>query len=273
VSGPGAGIGSGVGGPTGVGGTGGSYTPVPRGPTSRVELKIAWEFPTYTEKVETKEGQTIAKQARKALDAPTAFSALAGDDHRPLLVLRECLKCNGTDDALMTRKQDNERTLLMSRWFHCIKLPPDVLQEDHPFHVLFAAEKPGHLFFARWDGSNRKDLTGQQSRTELWDLMESYLTVDYEKSVDTSLKQLVGLLDRYDRIDSDMALAKDQMDDLIEEGQADSAKMKKLQEKLADLEAKKEKAREEAVALSELKLRQAKPESADSGTRPPAKSG
>src|SRR5262249_4236258 len=149
--------------------------------------------------IDARDDETVAKPVRKALDLQKAFAVLAGDDHRPLLVLRECLRRNGTDNALMTRNQDNERTLLMSRWFHCIKLPPEVLEEDHAFHALFAAEKPGHLFFARWDGSQRKDLTGQQSRTELWDLMQSYITSEYEKTCDASLKQLLALLDRYDR--------------------------------------------------------------------------
>lgn len=173
-----------------------------------------------------------------------------------MLILRECLKCNGTDDALMTRKQDNERTLLMSRWFHCIKLPPDVLAEDHPFHELFAGDKPGHLFFARWDGSGRKDLTGQQSRAELWTLMETYLASEYEKKIDASLKELLALLDRFDRIDSDLVTVKDQMDDLIENGQASSSKLGKLQQRLAELQAAKTEARTQAIALSEVKLKQ-----------------
>jgi hypothetical protein len=237
-------------------GGGGPYTPTPRGPTSRVELKISWEFPTYQEKVAADDGRTVAKRVRQALSAAEAFTYLAGDDRRPLLVLRECLKCNGTDDALMTRKQDNERTLLMSRWFHCVKLPPDVLAEDHPFHALFAGEKPGHLFFARWDGSGRKDLTGQQSRAELWDLMQSYLASEYEKKIDSSLKELMALLDRFDRLDTDLATVKDQMDDLIEKGQASSSKMGKLQQKLRELEAARTVARAEAVQLSEVKLKQ-----------------
>jgi len=255
VSGPGAagGVASGTGG-TAAGA--GPYTPNPRGPTSRVELKIDWQFPTYEEKVAQDDGRTVAKRARHALGVEEAFKYLAGDDRRPMLILRECLKCNGTDDALMTRKQDNERTLLMSRWFHCVKLPPDVLAEDHPFHALFAGEKPGHLFFARWDGSVRKDLTGQQSRAELWDLMQSYLASEYDKGIDGSLKELLALLDRFDRIDSDLASVKDQMDDLIEKGQASSSKLGKLQEKLAALQAAKTQARSEAVQLSQAKLKQ-----------------
>jgi len=260
----------GIAGGAGAAAGGSPYTPNPRGPTSRVELKISWEFPTYEEKVAVEEGKTVAKRARKALSAEEAFTYLAGKDHRPLLILRECLKCNGTDNALMTRNQDNERTLVMSRWFHCIKLPPDVLSEDHPFHSLFAAEKPGHLFFSRWDGSERKDLTGQQSRQELWDLMESYLASEYEKGVDTSLKDLLALLDRFDRLDTELMAVKNDMDDLLEKG-GNPAKMGKLQHKLAELEAAKTKARAEAVELSEVKLKQQTPKSA--AAEAPARDG
>jgi hypothetical protein len=254
AGGPGGGIGPGTGGAGG--GVGGGYTPNPRGPTSRVELKIAWEFPTYVEKVVDRDGRTASVHARRALSTAEAFAFISGEDRRPLLVLRECLKCNGTDDALMTRKQDNERTLLMSRWFHCIKLPPDVLEEDHPFHALFAGEMPGHLFLARWDGTERKDLNGQQSRTELWGLMESYLAAAYEDRVDSSLKPLLALLDRFDRIDEDLVSVKDQIDELIEKGQAESNKLRKLQDKLTDLEEAKTRAKTEAVRLSDLKLKQ-----------------
>ena len=242
----------------GAGPASGPYTPVPRGPTSREELKLAWEFPTYVAAA-PEAGPTVATRERHALTVADAFTYLAGEDKRPLLVLRECLKCNGTDDALLNRSEDNERTLVMSRWFHCIKLPPDVLAEDHPFHALFADEKPGHLFFARWDGTGRKDLTGQQSRTELWSLMESYLVSEYERGIDASLDSLLDLLDRFDRIDAEIGVTKDRIDDLLEEGQAASSKMRKLKDKLADLEQDKAKAREDAKRLSERKLKPAVP--------------
>jgi hypothetical protein len=251
---PPAGLGPSTGGPGG-----GGYTTVPRGPTSRYELRIAWRFPTFVEKAVAEDGRTAAVQSRRALGADEAFTFLAGEDRRPLLVLRECLKCNGTDDALMNRQEDNERTLVMSRWFHCIKLPPDVLAEDHPFHALFAQEKPGHLFLAHWDGSGRKDLTGQQSRTELWALMESFLAADYERGIDASLDSLLDLLDQFDRVDGEIDAAKDRIDELIEKGDGDSAKARKLKDRLAQLEVQKTKARAEAVRLSDRKLKPERP--------------
>jgi len=253
---------------SGVGGAG-PYVTAPRGPTSRFELKIAWDYPSHAEK-KTEEGRTTATQARRALPAAEAYAAIAGDDRRPLLVLRECLKCNGTDDALMTRKEDNERTLLMSRWFHCVKLPPDVLEEDHPFHALFAGAKPGHLFLAQASGDGRTDLTGQQSRTELWDLMEATLDVAYESDPDSALGRLQKLLDRFDKLDDTLADRKDRLDDLIESGDADSPKAEKVRKEIADLEAEKAKARADAIKLSELKLSEENAKGRKTAQAPPS---
>jgi len=247
----------------------GAYTTIPRGPTSREQLKIAWQYPTYVEKRGAAQGETSAQQARHALTSAQAFAFLAGDDRRPLLVLRECLSCNGTDDALMNRDEDNERTLLMSRWFHCVKLPPDVLSEDQPFHALFAGENPGHLFVARWDGSGRKDLSGQQSRSELWGLLDGFLDAEYQGSCDGALKGLRALLDRFDRTDDELDAVQERIDALIEKGQADSAKARQLRAEQAELESARAEARAAALKLSDCKLRPASPpsESAPGGVR------
>ncbi len=208
--------------------------------------------------MESQGDRTRAVEARHALAGADSFAFIAGEDRRPLLVLRECLTCTGTDDALMTRKADNERTMLMSRWFHCVKLPPDVLADDHPFHSLFEGRSPGHLFVARWDGSGRTDLNGQQSRTELWEKMEALLGSEYEKKAEPTLKQLLGILDGFDRIDGEISAVKGQIDDAIEDDGADSPKLSKLQAKLADLEQSKTQTRAQALKISELKLRQVK---------------
>jgi hypothetical protein len=229
----------------------------PRGPTSRFELKIDWDYPVYQTRAETDDDRTCSAEQRHALSAEAAFAYIAGEDRRPLLVLRECLKCNGTDDALLTRKADNERTMLMSRWFHCVKLPPDVLEEDHPFHVLFQ-DATTHLFFARRDGTGRQDLTGGQSRAELWTLMEKMLASEYQKKPETNLKQLLSLLDEFDRIDGEIQAVKGKIDDEIEASGADSPKLAKLQKELVQLEEAKAKARADAVRVSELKLKQEK---------------
>ena len=94
---------------------------------------------------------TVARPLRHALSSETVFRTLAGTDPRPLLVLRECAFCNGTDDALLSKGADNERTFLLSTWFHCVKLPVDVLKPDHPYYELFGRRSGTPLrVHARW---------------------------------------------------------------------------------------------------------------------------
>ena len=241
----------------------GPYLTNPRGPTSRAELAIDWNYPIWDKPTfqapRTGEGvrptAAVATRERRVLPATEAYSFISQEDRRPLLVLRECLSCNGTDDALLTRECDNERTLLMSRWFNCIKLPADVTSAEHPFHELFAGVEPAHLFVSRWDGSERRELKGDQSRTELWSVLESALNADYEKKVDGALDELFDVLEEFDRIDSEVAAVKDQIDDALESDGADSPKLGKLKKKLDDLVARKDKARVKAERVSAVKLR------------------
>lgn len=213
-----------------------------------------YEKPT----LETRTGDGVAptSRERRVLSESEAFAFIAGDDRRPLLVMRECLTCAGTDDALLTRRTDNERTLLMSRWFRCVKLPPDVLGGDHPFHALFAGQTPGHLFLARWDGSGRRDLDGAQSRTELWSLMDAALKADYADAFQPRLKQLQGLLGELDELDAEIGETRVRIDDEIEDGASD-AKIAKLRKKVEDLVAEKDAVAARVHALSQLALRRA----------------
>jgi len=232
-------------------------------------LEMDWGFPVFTQ--EKKEGgRSVSTQARRALPANEAYAYIAGDDPRPLLVLRECLTCTGTDDALLTRGADNEKTFLMSRWFHCVKLPPDVLEEDHPFHNLFPGKDPGHLFVANAGGANRLDLNGEQSRTELWSVMGKLLTARYEKKpgYEKSLKSLLKLLDQFDTIDEKIVTVTEKIDKAIEKDGLKSRKLPKLKKELAKLEKARATTLKQAVAVAELKLKEvAKASSASEKTR------
>ena len=224
-----------------------------RGPTSRGELDIGWKYPAYVPEVrESLSGESLSVEVKHALELERAFRVIAGDDARPLLVLRECLTCTGTDDALMTRGADNEKTMLMSRWFHCVKLPPAVLEPDHPFHRLFAGESPPHLFVSRADGSGRLTLNGEQSRTELWDKMETLLTSEYTTKHKPALKKLFKVLDELDELDVRLAELDGRMNDTIEKDGPDSRKVKKLQKALAKLHAERNDLRAHAGQLSTL---------------------
>ena len=127
----------------GLAGGGGSAPVTYRGASAKSLLRIEWDYPVYKQPEEEKTDGSAAKRIRQALSREDALACIVGDDLRPLLVLRECKVCNGTDDALLKGGIDNEKTFLLSAWFHCVKLPADVLEKDHPFHSLFTQEKPG----------------------------------------------------------------------------------------------------------------------------------
>ncbi|MFT5289889.1 MAG: hypothetical protein ACI8QS_000221 [Planctomycetota bacterium] len=188
-----------------------------------------------------------------------ALRYIAGDDPRPLLVLRECLTCNGTDDALLTRKEDNERTMLLSRWFHCVKLAPAVIETDHPFHALFAGDSPAHLFVAQSGGQVRVELKGDQSRTELWGAMNGALALAYEKVTDKgpkgALGQLYKLLDKLDQVDEAILLVQRRLEDEAEDDGLNTRKARKLTAKLQELREERAEFRAEADKASALKLR------------------
>ncbi len=165
-----------------------------------------------------------------------ALAYLAGDDPRPLLVLRECKVCNGTDDALLsTGDLDNERTFLLSRWFHCVKLPVDVLEEDHPFHNLFLpADDAPHMFMSASDGSHRVNLESEKSRVELWHSMGDVLESQYKKGPDKYVRTLAKAIDEFDVVDEKILQFEKAIDDVLEDDGPKSRKLKKLRAKLAD---------------------------------------
>ncbi len=186
-------------------------------------------------------------------------------------MLRECKTCTGTDDALLTRKADNEKTMLMSRWFHCVKLPPDVVQEDHPFHGLFGGDAPPHLFISEWNGVARRELNGQQSRTELWTIMEQMLVSQYAQAPEPALKELFGILNSLDALDSKIGALQKKLDQEIEKAGPKSPKMAKMQKELTSLCAARSELRERAVQVSHLKLKQEGPKEAQAGVPPKEK--
>ncbi len=143
----------------------------------------------------------------------------------------------------------------MTRWFHCIRISPDVLDEDHPFHELFAGNGPPHLFVASRDGSNRHDLDGQQSRTELWQTMESALASEYEPGHESALKELTKLLDRFDALDQRTEELEQALDREIESRGPDGAKVSRLRKELAGIEQERAHLRERAAELSSLRFR------------------
>ena len=207
------------------------------------------------------ENRSVSVVAKRALPIEEAYAEIAGEDRRPLLVLRECLTCTGTDDALMTRNADNEKTMIMARWFHCVKLPPAVTESDHPFYALFENEET-HLFLARWDGTERVELDGAQSRVELWKHMEELLASEYEKKHTPALKAMSKLLNELDELDTKVARLRSDLEDVLEKDGPGSRKVAKLEKKLAKYEQEKAEVVERAAEVSVLPLKEPEPEHA-----------
>ena len=190
-----------------------------------------------------------------ALDLGEAFKRLRGDDPRPLLVVRECGLCTGSDDAFLSKTLDNEKTLLLSRWFHCVKLMHHVLKEDHTYSKLFPGKRPPHLFLASPDGSNIIPLSGTQSQSELWKAMHGLIAVHYERDAQKAVKEILKVLTAYDHLDSMEDMIEEQMDVELEKRGPRSPKLHRLKGKLAKIEQKKadNKAREKKVSDLHLK--------------------
>lgn len=249
--------------PASSGATSASVPKIFRGPSATTLLKLAWEYPVYSPPKEDHAGRTVAVKQRVALPAADALAYIAGKDPRPLLVLRECKVCNGTDDALLSRGNvDNERTFLLSRWFHCVKLPVDVLQKDHPFHSLFADSNPEHMFMSAADGTARIALESERSRVELWESMVRVLKATYAKDPEDGVRKMERTIDNLDMVDQRITALEQKIEDELETDGPDSKKLKKVQAELAA--AQRERAQlfgalDQASAELKLKPAAAKP--------------
>lgn len=217
-------------------------TAAPRSVASRELLDLRWNYPVHAVEAATgSEHGTGVEARREALPREKAIELLAGNDPRPLLVLRECTVCNKTDDALLSSNGSNERTLVLARFFRCVKLPVDVVDPSHPFNSLFPTNEAEHLFVASRDGSAKKPLESDTSRTELWSAMESTLFATYGIDAAKATKQVLAGLDRMDECERKFTLLETRKGLLMESPNVDVAKVKSvdvdLQAAKADVEA------------------------------------
>lgn len=190
-----------------------------------------------------------------------AYFLVAAGDKRPLLILRECELCKGTDHAVLSRTLDNEQTVLLTHWFRCVKLPPNVLTETHPFYNLFHAGAEGgkvpHLFFADPDGGHKKALPGDQSQSDLWKVMFKYLDRCYDENAKSAIKNLRKLLGQYDKLDAQEDLVRARIDKEIEKNGPKSRKLKKFNKDLDKLAKERKELREKEQKLRDLALKAA----------------
>lgn len=228
----------------------------PRGAAAQRLVKMIWDHPVYRAPGEgARTEDTHAVAARAALPYSEAIRYIAGDDPRPLLVLRECKHCNQTDRALLTTGVDNEKTILFSRWFHCVRLSYQAWEEDSAFHNLFDSQHPEHLFVCNVDGSNKIALESTTSRPELWTAMTRTLAGAYTKDPMASYKDLARLLDRLDDLDrrtTELALKRAK---LVETEGGSLAGLEKVEAEIAVLKQDHVRALNEVERVSKLELR------------------
>ena len=209
----------------------------PHGPTTRALLQIEWDYPVYNGGPATLSDAAPNAAQKRVLPAAEALRFIARDDPRPLLVVRECARCNRTDRALLSPGADNEKTILYTRWFHCVKLSMDVSQHDHPLHALFPRDDAEHLFVCNADGSGRMALESNTSRTELWSAMSGTLARSYAADVDATFKQLATLVDGFDLSDQKLTELDARKSRVMETDRFDPGELKKLQDEIAKLRA------------------------------------
>jgi hypothetical protein len=232
----------------------GTY-PAYHGLTTRELLKIQWDYAVATSESAATSG-TAVKGGRSALPVEDAFKKLAGSDPRPLLVVRECQVCNKTDNALLKPGIDNERTIVLSRWFHCVKLPVDVVDPSEPFNAIFPTNDAEHLFVASTDGTNRIPLESDTSRPALWDAMAKVLGKSYARDPNAAAKDILRVHDRLDLLDQKILELEKSRDDLVENpGRLDKEKLKKLDKEIATTKKELDEQRSAIDKLSKIDLK------------------
>ncbi len=220
---------------------------------------MKWDYPVYAPEANKRVEGTTARTVRKAMTREEAIAYIAGDDPRPLLILRECKTCNGTDEAALLKGDGNETTFLLARWFHCVKLPVDVMEEDHPFHNMFTEKQPEHLFVCSPNGDNHAALQSETSRSELWKSMREMLAKEYAEKSKPALKAITKLLDKMDMADARVNLLKLTQEEILVKDGPDSRKLPKLAKKIAKAELAQQKLHDEFAKASVLELRRKAP--------------
>lgn len=239
--------------------------------TSKERLKIKWDYPEILKVQTTAEDQsggstTTTRPRMRALAREEAIANIANGDRRPLLVLRDCEQCKGTDDAMLNERVNNELTAMYSRWFHCVRLPSAVLKADHTFSKLFEGKVAPHMFVCSHDGTGLVPLGGRPGQGELWDAMLGLLKREYERDAESAAKEILKLLAKYDHFDSLEQEYGNQLAQEIEKRGDESAKVRELRKKIEKLKRERAEVEKTEAKLADLGLKAA-PASASAGAR------
>lgn len=212
--------------------------------TSKEILDVDWDFPVASTFEENQgSGHTFAAKAKVALAKEDAFKKISGEDFRPLLVMRECTRCKGSEHALFNRRFNNEKTKLLLNWFHCVKLPPECMEKDHAFHAVFATKYAytPHLFISMADGSKRMNFSGAQPQTLLQRELIKLIKASYAKNPKPAIKMMLRYLSKFDMYDLREQELLGMIDKVREEKGPKSSSYKRMQKKVDKV--RKDKAR------------------------------
>ena len=243
--------------------------------TSKERLAIKWDYPEILKVLAAEDdrddGGTTTRPRMHALVREEALANIANSDPRPLLVLRDCEKCKGSDDALLADRVNNELTATYARWFHCVRLPTAVLHADHTFAKLFEGSVAPHMFVCSVDGANLVPLGGRPGQKELWDAMTQVLALEYERDAERAAKEILKLLSKYDHLDSMEQELENQLALEVEKRGDKSDKVRALRLKIERLRRERAEVEETEAKLFELGLKRqqgVKSQSDRAGTSP-----
>lgn len=226
--------------------------------TSKEVLKLNWNYPvahTFKETSQAK-GGTSAVFVESALPKTKAFLKINGKGNRkPLLVLRECVLCKGSDHALFDRRLNNEKTKLLTQWFYCVKLPPKVLEQSHPFRKLFKQKHPPHLFISTWDGKGIVEFSGQQTQSQLQQKMVKLIDQAYDKKPAPAVKAMLRFLSEFDKHDGMLTQYEDQRQKEMLRPKPRKANLAKLSARIESTKKRRALAIKRAKAVCDLKLK------------------
>lgn len=215
--------------------------PFTRQDTSKRRLKVRWNYPSAKDE--------------ELLDLQGSIEELRGDDPRPLLIIRECGNCKGSDKALFNIRAKNEKARLMTRWFHCIKLPPYITDPSHRWHSLFTGKRPAHGLIVSWDGKKTVPLSGAQSQKTLHDAMVKILRTDYKRDPARNVSRWFQTLSHFDHLDVQKQNVTREIEAVVERHGPKAKKLKALQKKKGKIERQIAKALEQEKQYANLELK------------------
>lgn len=208
-----------------------------RSATSKDRLRFDWAHPVVKER----ESGTAAAGP---LPLEEALKVLWENDQRPLLVLRECDACQGTDLPLLDVARNNDRTMLLSKWFRVVRLPTHVAEPSHPLHNVFEAytwDGPvPHFFLLSHPTAKPVAFTGGPTQQTLWKGMLSVLRERYMSDPAKAAKQYLALLDQFDIVDAKLLRLNEELLAARAEKGPDSDRAKDLTARLADAQKERE---------------------------------